>query len=450
MVRRQIHGSRYCYLRPFIAMAFALCIGLIPLSARGATFCVNDAVTLIDTLLRAQSNGEDDVIQLVQGVYFGNFAYTSSDPHALILEGGYTENCGTRVVSPANTVIDGIARQRVLFMESSQAAFMAVDGLTLRNGATDGDGGGLFASTTGVFILNQTTIEGNAASASGRDGGGVRITANTVTMTANTFRNNTVADVGGGLYVDAFTATLTDNTIQGNTANGNGGGAFITATTALLTNNTVTENTSNGLGGGIRFSRCSAVTLDGNTVSRNSANDNGGGLHIDLVAQVTLEDNLINLNKSDSHGGGAYVDTSGSGTSGNGGQITVSSNIVNGNFANVDGGGFYFLDASSATLTNNLVYSNTANGVGGGVLSFRIVDFILTNNTITDNSGAAGGGTWVHLSRDNYSASLYNNILWNNTASQGADLALINDGDENSTASPGIHLSRDNLLLSLA
>ena len=41
--------------------------------ATATVFCVNSAVTLQNELLGAAANGQDDEIQVVQGVYFCNF-----------------------------------------------------------------------------------------------------------------------------------------------------------------------------------------------------------------------------------------------------------------------------------------------------------------------------------------------------------------------------------------
>lgn len=54
-------------------------VGLLILDtpAKASDFCVDSAVTLQNALLRAASNGQDDEINLVQGIYFGNFEYSS-------------------------------------------------------------------------------------------------------------------------------------------------------------------------------------------------------------------------------------------------------------------------------------------------------------------------------------------------------------------------------------
>lgn len=86
---------------------------LLPGSTRAAIFCVSTAAELQAALTTAASNGEDDVIHIVQGTYNGNFVYASTEAFNLTVEGGYAASCSSRVVDPANTVLDGLATGRV-------------------------------------------------------------------------------------------------------------------------------------------------------------------------------------------------------------------------------------------------------------------------------------------------------------------------------------------------
>ena len=130
-----------------------------------ATFCVSTAADLEEALLAAASNGEDDVIQLVQGTYAGNFVYFSDESQNLNIEGGHDQACSMREVDSTNTVLDGLRTGTVLALNSTQKAGIVadfvVDGLTLQNGvapAVDdsvigGRGGGVFVSTRGSVTL---------------------------------------------------------------------------------------------------------------------------------------------------------------------------------------------------------------------------------------------------------------------------------------------------------
>jgi hypothetical protein len=338
-------------------------------------------------LFDAESNGEDDVIQIVQGTYLGarqdtdqgSLVYSSTEAFNLTIEGGYTSGCTSRVVDPANTVLDGDNtgtildnKGTVLTLATNQSADFTVDGLTLQNGVAlkegNGNGGGLLVVTKGNLILTNNTFSANLAG-DPEDGG----------------------NGGGAAVFDASSAILTNNVFSANSAggasgDGNGGGLFTSDTSSVtLTNNTFITNSAGGGGG------------DGN----------GGGVFISNASLVTLTNN------------------------------TFITNSATSSEADGKGGGVFIADTSSVTLTNNVFSANSAIrgasedsvGIGGGVYVVAPM-VILTNNTITANfASTKGGGLGLQLVDFSDSADIYNNIIWENSAAAGADLFLDNDGD---------------------
>ena len=108
---------------------------LLPVYSHADNFCVSDATGLQTALTTASGNGEDDTIQIVQGTYVGSFIYASTEAFSLTVEGGYTGSCASRVVDPANTVLDANETGSVLvFSTPDTNANLEVDGLTLQNG----------------------------------------------------------------------------------------------------------------------------------------------------------------------------------------------------------------------------------------------------------------------------------------------------------------------------
>ena len=108
------------------------------------TFCVSSAAELQAALTTASSNGEDDIIRIVQGAYNGNFTYASTEVNRLSIEKGYAEGCASREIDSTNTVLDGGGTDTVLALVSRGAAKFSVEGLTLQDGyaLTVDDGGG--------------------------------------------------------------------------------------------------------------------------------------------------------------------------------------------------------------------------------------------------------------------------------------------------------------------
>jgi len=127
--------------------------------AKAAVFCVSNSAELQLALTTAGSNGQDDVIKIVQNTYTGNFVYASHEAYDLTIEGGYTTDCSSRLVDPANTILDGGAAGTVLVLLSYNAnADFKVKGITIKNAKGDYSGG-LYAS--GKITLTNCIITNN-------------------------------------------------------------------------------------------------------------------------------------------------------------------------------------------------------------------------------------------------------------------------------------------------
>jgi parallel beta-helix repeat protein len=175
--------------------------------------------------------------------------------------------------------------------------------------------------------------------------------------------------------------------------------------TATITNNIVSGNSA-GHGGGIYFTSLSSRTLTGNDIITNKAtNSSGGGIHFGNSSTVTVTDNNIIGNKTKETGGGVHFGTNTT--------ASIINNVISNNSVSSYGGGFYLQASDTTTL--------------------------IINNTISNNRSSAGngGGFWLKLQEDDYSANIYNNVIWNNSAlAEGNDFYINNDGNSNNTPSP--------------
>ena len=76
--------------------------------AVAAEYCVDTSAGLQSALTDAETNGEDDIIRVQQGTYYGNFPYSSTQANSLTIEGEYNHpKCKKRDVDFTNTVLDG-------------------------------------------------------------------------------------------------------------------------------------------------------------------------------------------------------------------------------------------------------------------------------------------------------------------------------------------------------
>src|SRR5262245_56887690 len=100
--------------RLVIALIALIVAVALPAGAHAATFGVTTSAGLASALHTAASNGQTDLVQIVQGSYtvtgtgFSQRFLHSGD-ESVRIEGGYTAGCGSRTVNPANTVLHGIA-----------------------------------------------------------------------------------------------------------------------------------------------------------------------------------------------------------------------------------------------------------------------------------------------------------------------------------------------------
>jgi len=313
----------------------ALVLYLIPApAAHGATITVNSTAdvvaddgqcTLREAITAANADsasgsmtGEciagsgDDIITLPAGTYTLALSGTGEDNNAtgdLDVTGNLTIN-GAGATS---TIIDGGAIDRVFHIFSGVT--VEINDLKITNGSNTV--GGAIYNFGGTLTLNNTTVSGNTAGATG-GGGGVYNNGGTLTLNHSTISNNT-ADYGGGIYNYWNTAVLTLNnsTVSDNTAGAKGGGISNNRGTLTLNNSTVSGNTATGGaepndGGGGIYNIYGTVTLDSATIA-NNATQNGDGGGIDNVAGTVNLKNAIVGGNTDS--GGQAPDCSGTLTS---------------------------------------------------------------------------------------------------------------------------------------
>jgi hypothetical protein len=122
-------------------------------------------------------------------------------------------------------------------------------------------GGGIFVSSAGTTLIQNSSISGNSTSGSG---GGLYATTNggTTTIVGSTISGNT-AKMGGGIYAPTWQLgrlTIQNSTLAGNSATLMGGGIWTNASnggTVAIQNSTLTGNTADagasgtGKGGGL-------------------------------------------------------------------------------------------------------------------------------------------------------------------------------------------------------
>jgi len=306
---------------------------LYPLEVKSAVFNVTNEDELRDALSMAESNGEDDVINIAAGVYqtFGApFEYSSAQDFALTIEGA----------GAGFTILDGGETNRVLEINTVSEAdiVITIKSLTIQNGyhlsmledgyipggaginafsqnvsiencefinnfvSTTGNGGGLFADVENKINLLGNLFSGNSAPS---DGGGANLNAFELYISGNQFIDNSaVLGSGGGAYTSGIKLYLNDNEFYGNLSGDNSGGLYSRffssqeVANVNMINNIFAQNNSfmsgNREGGAVSILGAEEVNIINNTLTMNSSGEESGALMLEIPVPFP-GDNIINI-----------------------------------------------------------------------------------------------------------------------------------------------------------
>ncbi|WP_157591868.1 CSLREA domain-containing protein [Solirubrobacter soli] len=302
-------------------LALALvAVGLLPATARAASFTVNVATddtvcntvtcSLRGAITAANGNGtaELDVITVPAGQYVLSSQFPAlsiASNQQIEVRGGGANGTSIEPQTGFNV--------RVLLVSSN--AIVSLSDLTLRGGVATGSGGNLLVSGAAVTLTRTRIVSGNAPT-----GGGVAITGSSLNSTltirqslidGNNATGTTSAAAGGGLYVEGqtFPATVavSDSTFFGNSA-GNGGAVQVTNSgtvgfrgVTFAGNNARAVSPAAGAGGvasaGVK------VAFQGSILTRNTRTVNFGG------GPVSSPSNCDITNGATDEGGNVTPDT---------------------------------------------------------------------------------------------------------------------------------------------
>ena len=394
---------------------FVLCF-FIFCNAEAAIFDVTNVTELQSALTTAQSNGQEDTINLAPGTYTLSsrldYLPVQSENYSLTIQGA----------GAWATILDGGNSTSILrigngAVSDGTSASVTIRGVTFQNGNESSmEGGALYIGNP----YAQTTIEDSV------------------------FQNNTAVLGGGALYLSGKSANIAGNIFTGNSSTGlnsTGGAVYATISggTLTLNENTFSDNFSVGWGAGIYATDTGPIVLTGNTFSSNVAGGEGGGAYLsaDFGGSLNLSGNTFTGNSGSSAGGALLSSLTGA--------ATIFGNIFKNNIASTssesDGGGVKVFSWNSVKMINNLFAGNRTSQRGAGaMISIYSNQNQITNNTFVGNNstgaygqaGSQGGGMYVITDRNEAVLNIYNNIFWGNTAAapgnSGADAYIDADG----------------------
>ncbi len=300
------------------------------------------------------------------------------------------------VDGPAATMVDGLGSGRCFEVDDTVCT---ISGLTIMNGSTDFNGGGIFCKGGNATVTNCIVTQSHAK----WNGGGI---AGCGAVSHCTIVSNTVGSVSfDHSYGGGVAGGLVDYcTVSGNRAQYGGGGMVDTEAEQCL----ITDNTAATLGGGIAFgimandciissntalyggglylcpaNSCTIISNSAThaggmylgeanycTISGNTATDYGGGMR-----HATANHCVITGNTSDKWGGGAV-------------ECTVNNSMISGNWASYFAGGMYYGTANNCTISGNSAANNA-----GGAYGTKAYNCIVWYNESLNKSNFSSGGS---------------------------------------------------------
>ena len=357
-----------------------------------------------------------------------NSAYTSgsSGPKATIKNATDTVNTNGTIY-----ITNGIYNENNIQITTN----MTIIGEKQSKTIIDAQGNGnIFYIAPGInlILINITLRNGNNTLNPDTDNGGAIWNDGTLTVTNDTFTNNTSGD-GGAIYNDG-TVTGTNDTFNNNTSYGNGG-AIYNSGTLSATNDTFNNNTSDNYGGAIYNSGTLTETND--TFNNNTAQSGLGGAIYNFFGCTLTETNDTFNNNTATRGGGGAITNDGTltmnhdifnnnsdydygGAIKNFGTLTCTNDTFNNNTANYGGGAIF--NSGTLNITNDTFNKNNASnyGIGGAIINSGTLT--VNNCTFTKNTAINGGGAIYNQGN----LSVNNSTYTENTAIDGG--AIQNGG----------------------
>ena len=287
-------------------LIISMCILILtPSFLQAAVFQVNTVAELESTLTIAESNAEDDIINIAKGTYqpLDSLRYDSHEDNAITLQGFGGE-----------VIIDGsLSNHRLLFIRTyTSNSDIKINGITFQNGYSpeNENGAGMLVniSSADLTLENLKIIDcTGAAFYFTNHGGGAYITAgatSNVIIRNCVIAGNTAKGQGGGLYLSLISGTLSfiNNTIINNHNNSSvvegGGGVYLRlfydTATAHLYNNIFWGNTYDSGDGDLYIDDNGDDAMDDLDVPAtiNMYNNDYNQLDVNIGSALTLSNNI--------------------------------------------------------------------------------------------------------------------------------------------------------------
>jgi len=216
--------------------------------------------------IEARRSDQDDLIVVRTTEEYNKLILEADQQLAINITA--TDRGSISIVSFGDVPLTIDANHLTRVFDISAVSTVALAGLTITNGVTDENGGGI--NNSGTLIVVNCTIIGNSAV----DGAGIYNTG-TLTVIDSTIAENEASGSGGGILCNAA-LTVLYSTIAGNSAE-SGGGIYSSGGASQSVTNSVIAGNSADFGGGIYTDKAfGRLTITNSTIAGNSATAGGG------------------------------------------------------------------------------------------------------------------------------------------------------------------------------
>lgn len=298
-------------------------------------------------------------------IYKGPAALQRAIDHAahhetLLLKGTFKENITFH--TPLNLTLKGL-KSAVIdgdLLGSTLTLLVPADltlqNITILNGKTEGNGGGISGAPGTQLFLQNVTICNNSCHGMG---GGIYIDGGSLLVLDHSTIENNTSSIGGGVYFFGSELKISYSNICGNsacfTSDSSAGGIYVGGTTydhGSIEYTHIKDNLSRGIGAGIEVYDA-ILNISHTKIKRNaSLGDSGGGIACSGWVTLDLTACKIESNRCSKNGGGIFA---------YGCETFVSVHLLQSTIKNnraFSGGGIYNVCGSIFYLTDTTVLNN--------------------------------------------------------------------------------------------
>ncbi|NTU72962.1 CSLREA domain-containing protein [Candidatus Roizmanbacteria bacterium] len=356
---------------------------------------LREAITAINTKTNFGGCTASDWSKSIYGISVpaGNYVLTILDTSPSDENENKTGDLDVKVsmvikgVGAGQTIIDGNGKSRVFHLQNGADTTVTLKGMSIQNGLSTEDSGGVKLSGAGAVLLDSVAIKNNTAKTYG--GALYNFVAN-LSISNSTISGNTAIQGSGAIHNGA-TLTISDTTIEGNKSQASVGaiGSY-SAGSISIGNTKIINNTATGDVGGVILATSGKVVVNNSLIQGNAAGGQIGGVDVNSLNNTkgdTWFDNVqITNNSSGTHIGGL----------GNFSKLTLNNSTISGNTATDHSGGIYTGNGTELNLVSSAVDGNKAGNYGAGFSIEGKANVGIINSTISNNltKKIAGINNW--------------------------------------------------------